>query len=415
MTLTKRTEFAALLTGLVLTVPMLLGMGDIQVVNGGFEDPPYGDDDYDFVHPGWDAYDPDETGSGFGIWNPPVANYPKIPEGLNVGWVEAFEIDTPVGLSQTLTATLQPATTYVLTVGVGDAFPAGYEGLEGFGGYRVELLAGDKVLAADDNTLTIQEGTFATSTVTYTTCFDDPEIGMSITIRLLNLNLEAAVREIDFDNVELIRFPACPADLDADSVVGTGDLVVLLGGWGSPNGDVNCDGTTDTADLIELLGSWGECEPPPPPTGACCLVDSCVEVSADECAALGGEYQGDPTFCNDGVCQTEDGWLVEVPFLFNGDTCTEKSPCGISNAGEGRFVVTVPNADTYTFSVCGAVWDTIMRLGSTPCDDDLGFNDDGPGCNLASEIVVTLKPGTYYLTLTGFNDAICGEFTLTGN
>ncbi len=44
--------------------------------------------------------------------------------------------------------------------------------------------------------------------------------------------------------------PGCPWDLDGDEVVGTGDLILLLGSWGDPYG---------TADLIELLGNWGPC------------------------------------------------------------------------------------------------------------------------------------------------------------
>ena len=42
----------------------------------------------------------------------------------------------------------------------------------------------------------------------------------------------------------------CPWDLDDDEVVGTGDLILLLGAWGDPYG---------TPDLIELLGNWGAC------------------------------------------------------------------------------------------------------------------------------------------------------------
>ncbi len=42
----------------------------------------------------------------------------------------------------------------------------------------------------------------------------------------------------------------CQWDLEGDDVVGTGDLIVLLGSWGDPYG---------TADLIELLGNWGPC------------------------------------------------------------------------------------------------------------------------------------------------------------
>ncbi len=43
----------------------------------------------------------------------------------------------------------------------------------------------------------------------------------------------------------------CPADLNGDDVVGTGDLILLLGSWGDPYGP---------ADLIELLGNWGPCD-----------------------------------------------------------------------------------------------------------------------------------------------------------
>ncbi len=42
----------------------------------------------------------------------------------------------------------------------------------------------------------------------------------------------------------------CPWDLNDDDLVGTGDLILLLGSWGDPYG---------TADLIELLGNWGPC------------------------------------------------------------------------------------------------------------------------------------------------------------
>ncbi|MDY7107807.1 MAG: sialidase family protein [Planctomycetota bacterium] len=54
----------------------------------------------------------------------------------------------------------------------------------------------------------------------------------------------------------------CPADLDDDGTVNTGDLLILLGGWGTPDGDVDGDGDTDTVDLLALLGAWGECPQP---------------------------------------------------------------------------------------------------------------------------------------------------------
>ncbi len=42
----------------------------------------------------------------------------------------------------------------------------------------------------------------------------------------------------------------CTWDLNDDDLVGTTDLLLLLGSWGDPYG---------TADLIELLGNWGPC------------------------------------------------------------------------------------------------------------------------------------------------------------
>jgi hypothetical protein len=51
----------------------------------------------------------------------------------------------------------------------------------------------------------------------------------------------------------------CPADFDGDGDVDTADLLYLLSGWGTPDGDVDFDGDTDTADLLALLAAWGEC------------------------------------------------------------------------------------------------------------------------------------------------------------
>ena len=56
--------------------------------------------------------------------------------------------------------------------------------------------------------------------------------------------------------------PDCPWELTGDCLVGTGDLLLLLGWWGGDPGgppDFNGDGIVDAADLIELLGNWGPC------------------------------------------------------------------------------------------------------------------------------------------------------------
>jgi hypothetical protein len=52
---------------------------------------------------------------------------------------------------------------------------------------------------------------------------------------------------------------SCPTDLNGDGATGTGDLLVLFGGWGQSSGDVTGDGTTGVADLLVVLGAWGVC------------------------------------------------------------------------------------------------------------------------------------------------------------
>ncbi len=61
--------------------------------------------------------------------------------------------------------------------------------------------------------------------------------------------------------IQIQKPPMCP-DLDGDGIVGTPDLLIVLGAWGVNPGhpaDFNGDGVVDAADLIELLGAWGPC------------------------------------------------------------------------------------------------------------------------------------------------------------
>ncbi len=122
------------------------------------------------------------------------------------------------GLLQTLDATLQANTTYSLQVDIGNiasgtAVDNTFFNLDGFPGYRVDLLAGDTVVASDNNTLsgTIAEGEFGLSVVQFTTGASHASlIDQPLTIRLVNLNVidpafPTADLEVDFDNV---RFTA---------------------------------------------------------------------------------------------------------------------------------------------------------------------------------------------------------------
>ncbi len=77
-----------------------------------------------------------------------------------------------------------------------------------------------------------------------------------------NPDFEIPPGEAFFDFEFVVIAVACSADLDGDGLVGTPDLVLLLGAWGTDPGgppDFDGDGNVGTADLIELLGNWGAC------------------------------------------------------------------------------------------------------------------------------------------------------------
>jgi hypothetical protein len=54
----------------------------------------------------------------------------------------------------------------------------------------------------------------------------------------------------------------CPADVTADNVVNTADLLAVINAWGPCAGcttDVNGDGNVNTADLLAVINAWGAC------------------------------------------------------------------------------------------------------------------------------------------------------------
>lgn len=196
----------------------------LSVSNAGFEDPVLADKEFTVLAPipGWGKYDPSglipasapSDGSAptdAGAYNPPIDAYPnQASEGNNAGFT--FVTQSPgsgvIGFTQTLASTLTVDTIYNLNVEVGD--PVDYDdfGLTGFPGYAVQLLAGGTVLAEDNNTLRLTEGTFATSTVSYTSSVNSQNLGQPLEVRLLNLNLaQGSGREVDFDNVRLAANP----------------------------------------------------------------------------------------------------------------------------------------------------------------------------------------------------------------
>ncbi len=158
-------------------------------------------------------------------------------------------------MSQSLSDTLQPEATYTLSLFVGNPrayfspFCNCFFNLEGFPSYRVELLAGGVVLAADDNTLLPAEGTFQRTSIIYSVPSDDPLVGEPLSIRLVNFN-DIPESEVDFDDVQLTVGDPCPWDLDGDGEVGITDFLALLADWGNPYG---------IEEFLALLADWGPC------------------------------------------------------------------------------------------------------------------------------------------------------------
>ncbi|TBR57112.1 hypothetical protein B4U84_27205 [Westiellopsis prolifica IICB1] len=194
------------------------GAVSIPIKNAGFEDPFLEVKDYYTVNtpPGWSTYDPNglipeqptvQT-SYVGVTNatPSSAFYDqKVPEGRNMGSVYlAHEPGSGIaGLEQTLDTVLESNKNYTLLVDIGNSAD-GYKdiSLADFPGYRVELLAGDKVIAVDHNSVYIKEGEFKTSMIKFTAKPDSPYLGQKLGIRLIN-SLQTLSGNIDFDNVRL--------------------------------------------------------------------------------------------------------------------------------------------------------------------------------------------------------------------
>ncbi|MFT3881216.1 MAG: hypothetical protein QM703_16325 [Gemmatales bacterium] len=201
----------------------------ISIVNPGFEANVITPGTFQvFVPTGWTMYDPgaiiNQNQNAVGVIRPlpGVEYFPGgTPEGVNGALVFlAGNQASEAGLQQTLTTSFLNNTRYTLTVQIGNiasgtSLPGSADGggvfynLNGFPGYRIDLMAGTTVLASDNNTIgaTIPEGEFRLSTLVFQSGAIHPQAGQLLGIRLVNLHTpgtgSAPNIEVDFDQVSL--------------------------------------------------------------------------------------------------------------------------------------------------------------------------------------------------------------------
>jgi hypothetical protein len=159
-------------------------------------------------------FEPDPIGAP-GVY----ANIPAgAPEGQRVGIAFNFAGSGgqgEYGFAQTLATTVAANTRYTLQVDViniasATSMSGVFFDLQGFPGYRIDLLAGATGTAQDLNGLagSLADGQIGTSTVEFTTGAAPAALGQNLVIRLVNPNIvdplhPGADLEVDFDHVRL--------------------------------------------------------------------------------------------------------------------------------------------------------------------------------------------------------------------
>ncbi len=241
-----KNSFIFVMVGFVMAVFLPVssdGAEMIPIDNPGFEYPPLADGVYQYTmdDEGWGYYNNDGY---LGPWNVAKSDYTnEAPEGQNVGFTCAGLTSDGGGFAQVLLApeaVLKEGRTYTLTVEVGRAKTYPYVGYKvqllaggiphtpGTGGNYTGPVVGGTLLAEDDNSLTMDMGTFVTSTVTYTydPALHSHVLGEPLQIRLLALGSFNNWDETEFDDVRLsyeasIASNPSPADGAEDVSVDT--------------------------------------------------------------------------------------------------------------------------------------------------------------------------------------------------
>lgn len=231
----------------------------IPILNAGFESNSITDGAFVVIQPqSWTTYDPDgiinNVQNAVGVIRPNIGGeyFPVgAPEGVNAALVFLAGNQTgEAGLQQTLTATLQANTRYRCSVQIGNIAsgtslpgssggPGVFFDLDGFPGYRIDVLAGTTVVGVDNNSIgaTIPEGAWRVVRFYFDITNSHPQLGQPLGVRLVNLKTPGTSTvpniEVDFDEVSLTAglIPA-PAQL-AISLTGSQPQLWLNGTVGA--------------------------------------------------------------------------------------------------------------------------------------------------------------------------------------
>jgi hypothetical protein len=184
---------------------------------------------------GWSAYyegGAPLSGTFIGVLNPgTAAQHAPNPAYFDVGASEGMNAvllftsgdggGLEYGVEQDLGAVLEPEMRYRLSVQVGNIASGtalvapysnqGFFNLDGFPGYRLQLLANGVVIAEDVDSIRPAEGEWLQATLEFKTKQSHPRLGQQLGIRLVNRNQPEVVGvsgiEVDFDDVQLDASP----------------------------------------------------------------------------------------------------------------------------------------------------------------------------------------------------------------
>ena len=164
------------------------------------------------------------VGQDAGTLCPDATMYGAVPDGSNVLYVLANSTSgstSDAAVSQVLSSQLQPNTHYVLSVLVGQRLDLNSAG------YKVQLLAGDRLLAEDNNDFPLTPGCFIPTLLTYDTG-DSVLYPGNLEIRLFALNGASIGNQVSFASIDLeaIHMP------EPGSAVLFGTAGVLVSGYG---------------------------------------------------------------------------------------------------------------------------------------------------------------------------------------